>query len=376
MNRPLRITTAPSRREDVAAHSKRVSRQRLGWSHLRIIILPLVFLVLPTLTWSATYTVTNTNNSGAGSVRQAILDANGTAQPDTIIFNIPTTDPGWSGSFFTILLNSALPAITGPTTLDGASQTAFTGDTNPPVAEVTTGPEIIIDLDANTGPVLEVTGNNVTIDSVGVTNADGSINAGGGIHVDGADQTDILNCTVWKNATDGISLDNGTTNALVRDNVSTENGQVDKIRDGLVIVSSSNVTVEGNQFVKNAGFGIDLRWGTTNVTIEDNLSKENGQGGTDQLAGIGLHDILLGTGGSNVAIRNNTITKNKGDGVIVNDAWTLVQISQNSISENDDLGIDLGAGGDLAGDGVTANDGGDPDTGVMTSRTFQPSPVS
>ena len=38
------------------------------------------------------FTVTNTNNSGAGSLRQAILDANGRAGADTIWFNIPLTD--------------------------------------------------------------------------------------------------------------------------------------------------------------------------------------------------------------------------------------------------------------------------------------------
>lgn len=38
---------------------------------------------------AATYTVTNTGDTGAGSLRQAITDANGTAAADTIAFNIP-----------------------------------------------------------------------------------------------------------------------------------------------------------------------------------------------------------------------------------------------------------------------------------------------
>src|SRR6266851_10414559 len=47
----------------------------------------------------STFTVTNTNDSGAGSLRQAILDANtsatGTAaSPDLIQFNIAATDVG------------------------------------------------------------------------------------------------------------------------------------------------------------------------------------------------------------------------------------------------------------------------------------------
>ena len=36
-----------------------------------------------------TYTVTNTNDSGANSLRQAILNANGSGGLDTISFNIP-----------------------------------------------------------------------------------------------------------------------------------------------------------------------------------------------------------------------------------------------------------------------------------------------
>jgi hypothetical protein len=50
---------------------------------------------LPVATQSvraATYTVTNTNDSGAGSLRQAIIDTNNNPGPDTIAFNIPKSD--------------------------------------------------------------------------------------------------------------------------------------------------------------------------------------------------------------------------------------------------------------------------------------------
>src|SRR5262245_18998000 len=40
----------------------------------------------------ATFTVTNTNDAGAGSLRDAITSANGTAANDSIVFNIATTD--------------------------------------------------------------------------------------------------------------------------------------------------------------------------------------------------------------------------------------------------------------------------------------------
>src|SRR5438067_2350340 len=52
----------------------------------------------------ANYTVTNTSDSGAGSLRQAILDANANAGADTIQFSIST-----QGSQQTISPTSALP---------------------------------------------------------------------------------------------------------------------------------------------------------------------------------------------------------------------------------------------------------------------------
>ena len=54
----------------------------------------------------AAYVVTNTADSGAGSLRQAILNANATTSADSVIFNIPG-----AGSH-TISLASALPALT------------------------------------------------------------------------------------------------------------------------------------------------------------------------------------------------------------------------------------------------------------------------
>jgi uncharacterized protein (DUF2141 family) len=79
---------------------------------------------------AATYTVTNTNDSGTGSLRQAILDANANPGLDTITFAI-----GASGSQQTIHPASALPAITGPVTIDGWSQ-GGAGYVGPPLIEI------------------------------------------------------------------------------------------------------------------------------------------------------------------------------------------------------------------------------------------------
>src|SRR3990172_4837013 len=93
---------------------------RLRISHLRIALA--VFVVSAAvavlgLTFggggpppAATFTVTNTNDAGAGSLRQAITDANAAVGADTIAFDV-------SG---TITLASDLPEITDPLTIDAA----------------------------------------------------------------------------------------------------------------------------------------------------------------------------------------------------------------------------------------------------------------
>jgi hypothetical protein len=69
----------------------------------------------------STFTVANTNDSGPGSLRQAILGANANVGADTIGFAIG------GGGVQTINLKSYLPAITDTVTLDGTTQPGFTG---------------------------------------------------------------------------------------------------------------------------------------------------------------------------------------------------------------------------------------------------------
>ncbi len=64
----------------------------------------------------ATFQVTNTNDSGAGSLRQAILDANAKPGADIISFNIPESGP------HKIQPLSPLPGIINPVLIDGYTQ--------------------------------------------------------------------------------------------------------------------------------------------------------------------------------------------------------------------------------------------------------------
>ena len=69
----------------------------------------------------ATYSVINTNDSGAGSLRQAILDANSNPGFNSIQFQIPGTGP------FTLNPQSTYPPITQPVVIDGTSQAGYGG---------------------------------------------------------------------------------------------------------------------------------------------------------------------------------------------------------------------------------------------------------
>src|SRR6476659_4455390 len=72
---------------------------------------------------AATFTVTTAADSGVGSLRQAILDANGAAGADTIAFNIV------GSGVHTIALATELPDITGAVTIDGYTQSGSSPNT-------------------------------------------------------------------------------------------------------------------------------------------------------------------------------------------------------------------------------------------------------
>lgn len=65
---------------------------------------------------AADFTVLNTNNAGAGSLREAILGANSNAGPDRVVFQMPGVGQQIIG------LTAALPDITDPLEIDGYSQ--------------------------------------------------------------------------------------------------------------------------------------------------------------------------------------------------------------------------------------------------------------
>ena len=79
--------------------------------------------------------VTNTADSGGGSLRQAIISANDNADLDTITFNIPASDPNCAdvtghGIVCTIGLDLQIDVVF-PVIIDGYTQPLASANTNP-----------------------------------------------------------------------------------------------------------------------------------------------------------------------------------------------------------------------------------------------------
>src|SRR5213083_2452353 len=126
--------------------------------------LALAALLLAFSAAANTYTVTNTSDSGAGSLRQAILDADAHAGLDSIAFAVG------SGPI-KIVTASQLPVITDPVVLDGTTQPGFSGK---PIVEIDNNALYI------TGGALRITGGGSTVRGL-VFNRFGYE----GIHIDG-----------------------------------------------------------------------------------------------------------------------------------------------------------------------------------------------
>lgn len=357
--------------------------------------------------------VTNTADSGTGSLRAAITAANAANGNSVIQFNIPRTDAGFNGTIFRIRVATALPALTKDgTIIDGSTQTVATGDTNP------FGPEIVIDGSAATsgadGLVINSTGNvvralvisnfingnglrlgsnsrgnSVTNCFIG-TEETGRAAAGNrtGIRIEGGSNSNIIGgATISANVIsgnlgDGITITGlGSDNNTVTGNIigldSTQSGAaLPNLGDGIEISGSAKANVIGsigigNTISSNMGNGILI----TGLDTLGNRVTGNaiGTSGLNLARGNGRNGILISDGANNNTIGDigagNIIAFNGGDGVAVGVGAAAVttvrnRISRNSIFSNNGLGIDLGD------NGVSNNDSGDGDLGPNNLLNF------
>ncbi|MFD2786249.1 NosD domain-containing protein [Hymenobacter rubripertinctus] len=323
--------------------------------------------------------VTNTNPTGQGSLRQFIINANGlantnlqqeglTAGRETSIFmiadgrtsNVPAgmrsgVSGGASNGQATITLTAAsgaLPTVTDAgTTIDGNQQTLRTGDTNPAVAESTTGPEVTVNFNGQgaNGGGLFVTGGNFTLNGMGLTGATAGTDQGLRLSGAGATGAVIQNSTIYSNGAN-IGLNN-LSGVTISNNVIRNSTRA--TADGIEFTGASSVTVSNNQIVNNAAMGIDFISGANNNnTITSNLIKGNGTLNGVEKAGLAIRSVSTGN-----VISLNTFTNNAGDGIVAT-AGSNNTFSQNSFSNNGDLAIDLANGGTADGNGVTKNASG------------------
>lgn len=284
---------------------------------------------------AATYAVTNTNDSGPGSLRQAVADANLAAGADTI------DAAGVSGTITLTSGELAITegvAITGPgagslkVSGGGASRVvSFAGGTT---EDLTISGLTIADGEAANGGGLDLTGRRVTLRGVVVSGNAATANAGGarieaiGAEIDGSTFTDneatggfggleanaqfvaITGSSFTDNEADYVggfgaeayayAFDSGrmtVTDVIVADNVG--GGAVisaDAADAPALIGGAQGLTVTGNVATSSVG-GLELKGvPLSGATIADNTSIDN-------VGGISLEATSL---------RSSTVSQNTG----------------------------------------------------------------
>lgn len=286
---------------------------------------------------------------GLVPLREAIIAANNTAGPQLIAFNIPTGDPGFDGSVFTIRPLNQLPYITGDrTTIDGSTQTSFSGNTN------AVGPEVVLDgslLDLGTGPAgLHIRSADNYIHSLVVHSFWSGIENGG----PSALRNVITGCFVGTDAAGVVARPNAVYGVTSRFGASHNRIGGPNLMDRNLI-SGNGVGV----FVEN-----ESHFGTTGNIIEGNLIGTDVTGTT----GIGnIEGIHIKSGVTDTLIVRNLIANNVTWGVLINDSTSPFsvgnRISRNVMRDNGSEPIVLMGGGD-------SNDPGDADIGPNNLQNF------
>ena len=329
--------------------------------------------------------VTNTKDAGAGSFRQAIIDANNGIGNGNIIFNIPQTDPNYDAGrgVFVIKVQSTLPDVkTAGLVIDGNTQTIFTGNTN--TAVLGTGGEVGVDklnLDKVEGTEIEIVGkrnikHGLKIDAPGVsiknvalwgfssqnsaayaniiftedahqaliqgciigTYADhiadpGAIRSGGhGIVGNGADSVTIQNNIIAYHEVGGVYLLNNADAWHIENNEIIHNSLRVKELDGIDLSYNRECVVMGNKITDNLGIGIDSYISEGYHLIKNNTIARNGSGG-DETPGIRLY-------GKRSDIVKNIIYDNTGAGILITSSAKNHRVLENSVYNNGNVGDD------------------------------------
>jgi parallel beta-helix repeat protein len=129
--------------------------------------------------------------------------------------------------------------------------------------------------------------------------------------------------------------------------------------DGISIVASSYVTIDGFEVTRQPRAGIVVRSfdpSDTGADTRDNIIQNcwtHGNGGTNE--GGGAHDGILTGWAMNVTIQGNLVEKNAEHGIYVSNSADNPIIRNNIVRRNYAQGIQINGDGDLDGDGVIKN---------------------
>jgi hypothetical protein len=280
------------------------------------------------------YVVDNTNDAGAGSLREGIIQVDLNNFND-ITFDIPAGP-------YVITPQSPLPSITSPVLIDGYSQPGTAQDSG----GTSENAVILIQIDgsalAGNGFVdstgLEVNALNVTIDGLSITNFTGpaiSLQPPAGSP---PPNSSAIGDDIWGNyigvAPDGATEGNqagvivDTTNNLIGGTIGGARNVIAGSTDAGVILYGTNGSsgqgdlVEGNSILNNGGDGVLVL--SANNVVGGALS-----GAGNQISGNGGSGVdILGPSASGNIVAGNTIggaeeesfLPNTGDGVLIDNA--------------------------------------------------------
>jgi len=322
--------------------------------------LSLVLALLPArhIARAANYTLINTNDSGPGSLRQAITAANTSLGPDTIAFNIPTLDPGYLNNVWVIQPNSLLPSLNGgDTTIDGTTQTTNQGDTNH------FGPEVQLDGVnlSSTAWIFSVESNDNTIKGLIISRG-----GGGGIKIiAGASNNTVSHNYVGLNINGssalgngaGIEISGGASSNDIDDNFISGNAL-----DGIMVAGSgANYNrIRGNHIgldefgakaIPNGHNGIFITNGPESTSVGGDTGYRNYISGNQRhgvyLAGSGTQSNLVWYNYIGTDWFGTSDVGNGYSGVAVSDGAAQNTIQENVISGNQQNGVYLvGSGTD------------------------------
>jgi predicted outer membrane repeat protein len=300
---------------------------------------------------ATTITVTNTNDSGPGSLRQALADAQ---DGDTINFDPSVNVVTLTSAELVITKSITISASPQMVTVQRASQTEFR------IFHVMPGHSVEIDgltisgghiTGGNGGGILNdnstLTVAHCTVWTNAIVNASSGNNFGGGIHNSGTmtlNQVIVSNnnasfCGCGNGVPSGGGISNTGTMIIIAGTVQSNAGGAFWLWSGGGIYNSNTgimtitgTTISGNQTGNPGHFGA-IGGGIANygtLTIQDSTVSGNTALGGDLDGGYGG-----GISGSNITITNSTITGNsalRGGGVAGGGNIAYTTFSNNSAS--------------------------------------------